>query len=85
MGIWQEAYVWSLKLIYGRNFGETANIVMYDREISLLARFSKMTAHVRIFNYCKDSSRSYFWVGRESKAESRGLPGKKPDLGSNAQ
>ena len=24
---WQEAYVWSLKLIYGKNFGETANIV----------------------------------------------------------
>jgi hypothetical protein len=47
--------VWSLKLIYGRNFGERVNIVMYDCEISLLARFSKMTARVRIFSYCKES------------------------------
>lgn len=46
---WQEAYVWSLKLIYGRNFGEMVNMVMYDREISLLACFSKMTAHVPNF------------------------------------
>lgn len=33
--------------------GERVNIVMYDREISLLARFSKMTARVPNFNYCK--------------------------------
>src|ERR1700722_9084135 len=46
---WQEAYVQSLKLVYGKNFGERVNIVMYDCEISLLARFSKMTAHVPNF------------------------------------
>jgi hypothetical protein len=33
--------------------GERVNIVMYDREISLLARFSKMTVRVPNFNYCK--------------------------------
>lgn len=53
--------------------GERVNIVMYDREISLLARFSKMTARVPNFNYCKDSSKrqaksnarlvTYFWWG----------------------
>jgi hypothetical protein len=52
--------------------GEMVNIVMYNREINLLARFSKMTA--QNFNYCKDSSksraksnarlRSYFWWGK---------------------
>ena len=56
--------------------GERVNIVMYDREISLLARFSKMTARVPNFNYCKDSSKrqaksnarlvTYFWWARRS-------------------
>ena len=75
-GIGKRPYVWSLKLIYGRTFGETANIVMYDREISLLARFSKMTAHVRIFSYCKGLVEELFLGGARGKAESRGLAGK---------
>ena len=77
--------MWSLKLIYGRTFGETANIVMYDREISLLARFSKMTGHVRIFSYCKGLVEELFLGGAKRQGRVSWSCGKSPDLGSNAQ
>jgi hypothetical protein len=66
---------------------------MYDREISLLARFSKMTARPN-FNYCKDSPktaksnarlRSYFWWGNR-QGGSLVVLGEKPEvLAPNAQ
>src|SRR5947209_11586257 len=81
-GIGRKPYVWTLKLTCGRNPGERVNILMYDREITLLARFSKMTARVPNFNYCKDSSKTAQRNARLSEAIFGGARGKAESRGS---